>query len=96
MSSTTSARTAPGWDFDRLRREGFSEALLASLDSVTKRDGEAYEAFVARAARDPIGRLVKRADLNDNCDLSRIANPTARDFDRIARYRKATAYLDSL
>jgi (p)ppGpp synthase/HD superfamily hydrolase len=30
----------PGWDFARLRREGFSEDVLMALDSVTKRDGE--------------------------------------------------------
>jgi (p)ppGpp synthase/HD superfamily hydrolase len=79
----------PGWTFDRLRAEGFSEKILAALDTVTKRDGEAYEDFVRRAANDPIGRAVKLADLQDNCDLSRISNPTQRDFERIEKYKKA-------
>jgi (p)ppGpp synthase/HD superfamily hydrolase len=79
----------PGWTFDRLRAEGFSEKILAALDTVTKRDGEAYEDFVTRAANNPIGRAVKVADLQDNCDLSRISNPTQRDFERIERYKKA-------
>jgi (p)ppGpp synthase/HD superfamily hydrolase len=34
----------PGWTFDRLRSEGFSEEILAALDAVTKRDGEAGRA----------------------------------------------------
>jgi (p)ppGpp synthase/HD superfamily hydrolase len=79
----------PGWTFDRLRAEGFSEKILTALDTVTKRDGEAYEDFVRRAANNTIGRAVKLADLQDNCDLSRISNPTPRDFERIEKYKRA-------
>jgi hypothetical protein len=59
--------------------------VLAALDSVTKRAGEDYEAFVERAAANPIGRRVKLADLRDNCDLGRISAPTERDFVRIEK-----------
>jgi len=79
----------PGWSFDRLKAEGFSDRILTALDSVTKRDGEDYESFVRRAAADPIGRSVKLADLSDNCDLSRIAAPSQRDYQRIEKYRRA-------
>jgi (p)ppGpp synthase/HD superfamily hydrolase len=85
-----------GWDFERLRREGFSETVITALDSVTKREGEPYEDFVRRAAADPIGRAVKLADMEDNSDLSRIAAPTQRDFDRIQRYRQAVALIGRL
>ena len=30
----------PGWTFDRLRDEGFSDKIIAALDAVTKREGE--------------------------------------------------------
>jgi (p)ppGpp synthase/HD superfamily hydrolase len=86
----------PGWDFDRLRGEGFAAPVIDALDAVTKRDGEDYEAFVMRAAANPIGRRVKLADLRDNCDLTRIAQPTARDHERIARYRRAIAAIEAL
>jgi hypothetical protein len=56
---------------------------------VTKREGEDYEAFVRRAAANPIGRRVKLADLHDNCDLTRIAEPAERDLQRIEKYRRA-------
>ena len=79
----------PGWTFDRLRREGFSERIIDALQSVTKRDGETYEDFVRRAAASPIGRRVKLADLIDNSDLSRIAAPSERDFQRIEKYGRA-------
>ncbi len=83
----------PGWTPDRLRREGFTQKILTALDSVTKRDGEAYPDFVRRAGADPIGRAVKLADLRDNMDMSRIAAPTERDFARIERYRAAVGAL---
>jgi hypothetical protein len=86
----------PGWTFDRLRAEGFADHIIVGLQSVTKRDGEDYEAFVRRSAANPIGRNVKLADLHDNSDLSRIAAPTARDFQRIEKYRRAIVLIGQL
>ena len=83
------------WTFDRLRTEGFGEPILEALDAVTRRDDESYEDFVQRAAKNPIGRNVKRADLLDNLNLSRIQAPKPSDHDRIARYQKALRLLDS-
>jgi hypothetical protein len=83
------------WSLDLLREEGFSEDVLQAVDSVTKRDDESYEDFVARAGRNPIGRRVKLADLEDNCDLTRIASPTAKDHTRIEKYRHAIKHLQN-
>lgn len=76
-----------------LAAEGFPQAILDGLDAVTRRTDESYEAFVARAALDPIGREVKLADLRDNADLSRIAHPTDADLARTEKYRRAIAQL---
>jgi hypothetical protein len=78
-----------GWTIDDLREEGFSAAVLRAVEAVTKREGESYDHFVARAAADPIGRRVKLADLEDNSDLGRIRNPTAKDHARIEKYQRA-------
>lgn len=78
----------------QLADEGFPRYLLDALDAVTRRAGETYEAFVARAALDPIGRQVKIADLRDNADLSRIAAPTEKDRARTEKYRRALAQLE--
>src|SRR6187399_2146094 len=75
-----------GWSFERLLEEGFSTDIIEALKSVTKREGENYEDFVKRACENPIGRRVKLSDLRDNCDLSRISKPTAKDHERIVRY----------
>jgi (p)ppGpp synthase/HD superfamily hydrolase len=82
-----------GWTLEGLRAEGFSLTVVAGVEAVTKREGESYEAFVLRAAQNPVGRRVKLADLEDNSDLSRIANPTAKDIERVEKYRKAIKLL---
>ena len=78
-----------------LRVEGFPEVVIEAINSVTRRPEESYEDFVRRAASNPIGRRVKLADLEDNSDLSRIANPSARDHKRIAKYRRAIETIEA-
>ena len=82
-----------GISLDDLRKEGFSEAVLSAIESVTKVLGESYEDFVERAAQNPIGRVVKLADLEENSDLSRIASPSWEDLERIEKYRRAIGRL---
>jgi len=77
------------YTLDALRRLGFPEAVVEAVDALTRREGESYEAFVARAAGNPLARRVKIADLEDNLDLSRIAAPTEKDYRRLERYRRA-------
>ncbi|TKJ88505.1 GTP pyrophosphokinase [Pseudomonas koreensis] len=82
-----------GVSLDDLRNEGISEEVLTAIESVTKVQGESYEDFVDRAAQNPIGRVVKLADLEENSDLSRIASPSWEDLERIEKYRRAIGRL---
>ena len=82
-----------GVSLDDLRKEGFSEEVLTAIESVTKAPGESYEDFVERAAQNPIGRVVKLADLEENSDLSRIASPSWEDLERVEKYRRAIGRL---
>lgn len=81
------------WTLEKLRAEGFSETVLAALANVTKRPGEDYAAFVERAASHPVSHAVKRADLEDNLDVRRLPEVTARDAERLEKYRRAYARL---
>ena len=74
---------------EELRAAGFGEPVIEALNSVTKREGEDYDAFVRRAAGNPIGRRVKLADLADNSDRGRLPNPTSEDEARFAKYERA-------
>ena len=81
------------WTFDILRAEGFSERIIEALESVTKLEGEGYDAFIERARRNPLGRKVKIADLTDNMDMRRIGEPTDKDFERLKKYYRALSFL---
>lgn len=77
--------------YSDLEKFGFQDEteILDGLKSVTKEENETYDEFITRASLNPIGRKVKLADLTDNMDLSRITNPTEKDYKRIEKYRKA-------
>ncbi len=85
-----------GVTMEQLRNWGFSESVLSALESVTKKEDEDYEAFVLRAAANPIGKNVKLADLEENSDLSRISAPSQKDFQRIEKYRRAIELIRSI
>jgi (p)ppGpp synthase/HD superfamily hydrolase len=84
------------WTLERLREAGFSEVEVTAVDHLTRREGEDYFDFVRRAASNPLARAVKRADLLENSDISRLGAITARDRERLAKYAKALAILDEV
>jgi (p)ppGpp synthase/HD superfamily hydrolase len=55
-----------GWSIDRLRLDGFPEAVITAVDALSRRSGEDDEAFLTRASSHPLALPVKRADLEDN------------------------------
>ena len=85
----------PRWGFDELRREGFSDPVLAALEGVTRRENETYEEFIRRSLTHPLARRVKLADLEDNMDIRRLATLTARDAERLRRYLAAWQVLSA-
>ena len=78
---------------DDLRKEGFHPDVIEAIDALTKRDGESRMDAAKRAVVNPIARNVKIADVTDNMDLGRIAEPTDRDFERLKEYAKVKQLL---
>ncbi len=74
---------------DELLAEGFPQDIVDGVLSVTKREGENYEDFVARAGRNPLGRIVKLHDLEDNMNALRLDSFNARMAERFNKYLKA-------
>ncbi len=56
-----------------LLHQGCSKQIVDAVLSVTKQKGEDYEDFVKRAAMNPIGRVVKLRDIEDNMDIRRLS-----------------------
>lgn len=59
--------------FEDLAAAGIPQQVIATVEHVTKRPGEAHLEAVRRAAGDPIARQVKLADVADNSDPARLA-----------------------
>ena len=72
-----------------LKKEGFSDAVIAAVDALTKRDGETYEEFISRLSPNPLARQVKLADLEHNMDVRRLESLTSNDLERIAKYHRS-------
>ena len=78
---------------EQLAEEGFSQAVLTAVEALTKRPGETRMAAARRAVKNPIARVVKLADNAENMDLSRIKNPSQKDFARLKEYEAVRALL---
>lgn len=78
---------------DNLAQEGFPSEVLRAIAALTKLPGETRLEAAARAAADPVARKVKLADNAENMDLSRIPNPTEKDYARCREYEEVRALL---
>lgn len=78
-----------------LRRSGYKEEILEALDAVTRREKESYPRFIKRASKNPLARRVKKADLEDNMNLSRLKELTQRDLKRTLKYHRALNFINT-
>jgi hypothetical protein len=78
-----------GITIDDLQKAGYSEEILIAIDCLTRRDGEEYDQFIDRVKGNPLAIKVKIADLKDNSNLKRIAEPKENDYKRLEKYRRA-------
>lgn len=79
--------------FADLTQEGFPEEVITAIKILTKHKGESRLDASKRAVLNPIARCVKLADVADNMDLSRIINPTQKDYARIKEYEEVRKVL---
>lgn len=81
---------------DDLKNEvGVPEYILEAILAVTKTQNESKVDAAKRAAANPIARLVKLADVQDNMDLSRLPKVTQKDLDRLEKYKQVLLILNS-
>ena len=87
--------------FDDLKKVGYDDAIIDTLEVLTKKKGEDYRDYIERIINS--GNMhamnIKIADLRHNMDLSRIKNPTSNDYERISKryepaYQKIMNYIN--
>lgn len=88
------------WTFESLEAEGFSTEVISALRLVTKRpedegdDMETYLRFVGRTLENPVAQRVKKADIRDNLDATRMVELSEKDRQRMNRYLAAIRLLE--
>ena len=81
--------------FDDLKDMGFTYRIVNSIRLLTKTDELTYEEYLRRLRMDSCARAVKMADLKHNMDITRIPNPSEKDYARIEKYKRSLAFLES-
>ncbi|HEX8720186.1 MAG TPA: HD domain-containing protein [Pyrinomonadaceae bacterium] len=77
------------WTIEQLREQGFPGEVLEAVECLTRRGGESYEEFIGRVQKNQVAREVKVADLEDNMNIQRIGQISAKDLERLERYHRA-------
>lgn len=72
---------------DDLKELDFPDIIINAVDAITKRKNETYDAYIERVAKNNIAKKVKLADIKHNLDITRIENPTMKDYKRINNYK---------
>lgn len=72
---------------------GFSERVIQGVDALTKRPGEDYDDFIRRCALNPDSKLVKKEDIKDNSDVTRLKGLREKDFRRLEKYCRSYEFL---
>lgn len=79
-----------------LHEMGFTERVIAGIDSVTKRLGESDDEYRMRVFSNVDGMKVKQCDLQHNSDIRRLKNKvlTEKDIARTIRYQEFYLMID--
>src|ERR1022692_3513806 len=77
-----------------LQSAGYPRPVIHAVDCLTRRDGEAYAAYIERVATDPMATLVKVADLRDNLRNNKSLPPRIDVIERIQRYEQALTFFN--
>lgn len=72
------------------------EELAVALRLLNHHFAPDRETYIHRIKDNPLATAVKLHDLTHNMNLSRLPNPTKKDYERIARYKKEYDYLSKV
>lgn len=79
---------------DDLSEMGFTYRIVNSVRLLTRTDTLTYKEYLKRLKADDNARHVKIADLRHNMDISRIPEPTEKDYKRLEKYKKSLEFLE--
>lgn len=78
-----------------LENAGFPDEVLEAIEAITKKPREDYQAYLNRVMGNALALRVKIADMLDNMDIKRIAEPTDKDWKRLRKYQEVLPKLQA-
>lgn len=79
--------------FDDLREYGFSNQIVEAVKALTRQKSESYDVYIDRVIQNSIAKKVKLADMKHNSDITRIKDPSEKDYARCQKYLEKIQYL---
>ena len=68
---------------------GISTDTINIINILTKKKDEPYINYINRIKKNSAAQMIKKADLEDNMNISRLNQLTDKDIARIKKYHKA-------
>lgn len=81
------------YTFELLTKLGFSDKTIGLLHLLTHQKETSYEDYIKAISCNKGATEIKKRDLEDNCNITRIKGMRKKDFDRTEKYHKAYIYL---
>lgn len=86
--------------FEDLIEYGFSDRVISALKLLTHQEGQSYDDYIDAMRYNRDALVVKREDLRDNSDITRLKGLRDKDFVRMKKYFhafvKINQYLEEL
>jgi (p)ppGpp synthase/HD superfamily hydrolase len=85
------------WTPKRLYEEGFSDTIVNAVVRLTHdKSKQSYDDYIKVISLDEDCTEVKKKDLEDNSNITRLKGIGKKDFDRMEKYHKAFLYLNRI
>jgi len=85
----------PEMTAETLREMGFSHRIIKALILLTHDPKVSYDDYIHAMAHNMDAVAVKKADLIDNSNITRLKGLRKKDFDRLEKYHRAFVYLSN-
>ena len=83
------------WTFEKLTALGFSDKTIGLLHLLTHQKETSYDDYIKAISVSKEATEIKKRDLEDNSNITRIKGARKKDFDRIEKYHRAYIYLSN-
>lgn len=81
------------WSIRQLQHRGFSSRVTDALELLTHDPKVEYQQYIQMVATNCDATRVKKEDLRDNSDITRLKGIREKDFKRMEKYHRAYLFL---